>query len=963
MITKYNQKTANKLFLISSSIFLILLLSGSAHAQGNLTVTQITGFPSLMVGGDTYTAQYEITSTAGGDVPIYLVFFINTTELIEAPEFNLSAKINGFDFTCSKTFPAPYPRNWEYWICKNNSAYFLFPESTTEYLNLSLSLNIAASPQPSINHTLQFIVDDILAPRIILDAPANNSKTNAEWINFTITDNVELDRAWWSDLALFEDDFNDGNADGWDEISGTWDASGGEYNGMSAGEAWSYYNDTNVSGNIIIELDINFAATPSGVVGKHGGIMFFAEDKLRRGQTSGYVVDWIDRDSLYRIVRFDSGSPTHLGTFSGNISENQWYHWEIIRNGSEIIFYVDEVEVGRVSDSTYTTGYLGLWAYSNSQDINFDNVEAYSINPLAEPWDISTSGWPEGPANVYVWAVDAAGNKNHTDYLFTIDNTLPYVTSVTLSDPTPTKAGDVTFTVTFSEEMNQSQNPAVTFGKKAPYTKYNVIGAWFNPTTWVGTYTIIKSTKNGNNTIKISGAKDIAGNVMLDDTAHSFIIDTRKPKVASVDVNPSPAREGAATFTIIFNENMNTSVNLTVKFGLKKPYKQHTVAGNWFNNTAWIGTFTVTQATGDGKNTLRIAGGTDLAGNRMNVNKKHKFLIDATVPYVRNPHAPDIYWNQDQTVTVEVFDEGSNTIDTVWVDDDGVNYTMQAVPSNSPWWQFWNPPPQYTTYYAIISSPSNGTHVLRFYANDTVGNVNDSVTDSYYVNDTILSTGGRIAYLCRYDSCNYGTESKVIEWLEDEGWDVTGKKYNDWGDTELDGYDLIACSDESRACRIRRKNPVVYDEHKNQGTGFIEFADSRRARAAYDFGYARQYLGSSGPRTKNLYITAPDIITAGYFASTEIFKSKKRTNVFRDNRLKPMADDLSDFGSDRDKSALFKVDESGGHGRYAWLGWFRGRAWYPSSSRVFPEDLTPEGEDILRRTISWTQCGNPTGCA
>lgn len=803
-------------------------------------------------------------------------------------------------------------------------------------------------------------INDTIPPVITLDAPQNSSRTNSRWINFTITDNVRLDSAWWSKSLFFKDDFNDRIADGWTELSGIWDASGAEYNGRSAStiEAWSYYN-TSISGNITIELDINFAATPHDGIGKHGGIMFFAAGKMNRSSTSGYTVDWIDRDSAYRIIKWTGGSYAVLGTFKENVTENRWYHWEIIRNSSDIIFFVDHREIGRVKDSTYTGGYFGLWAYSNSQNIRYDNIKIFSIAPLPTPWDISTIGWPDGPVAIYVWATDVPGNKNRKEYQFVIDRTPPRATSLVLSDPTPTKAGAVTFTITFSEKMDTSVNPSVTFGLIPPYTARSVTGSWLNPTTWRGSHTITGATGDGNNTISIAGAKDIAGNMMLVDTSRWFVIDTRKPKVTSVIVNPSPAKKGLTTFTVDFDEKMDTSVNPSVRFGLNSPYTTHSVAGSWFNSTRWKGTFTVTPLTGDGLNRIRIADGKDPAGNVMDPDTSYTFLIDATVPSVKNPRAPDIYLGDDETVTVDVFDAG--TIASVWLNDNGVDYAMTKVPSDAPFWEFWFSPPPYETYYAILPSPGAGIHDLRFYAQDTVSNLNDSVTDTYYVNATVKTIGGKIAYLCRFDSCAYATEPKIIGWLKSEGWTVKGKRYNTWTDAELDSYDLIACSDGWSACDLSW-NPVVYREHKNQKRGFIELSDGRKANAAYDFGYTTRSSGQSGPVTRNLYVTAPDIITAGYFLSTSVFKTRKQTDVLTDSALRPVVSDLADFDPEKATSSLFRVDASGTQGRFVWLSWFVGQTWYPSSARTFPEDLTADGKKILRRAVSWTQCGNPTGC-
>ena len=259
-----------------------------------------------------------------------------------------------------------------------------------------------------------------------------------------------------------------------------------------------------------------------------------------------------------------------------------------------------------------------------------------------------------------------------------------------------------------------------------------------------------------------------------------------------------------------------------------------------------------------------------------------------------------------------------------------------------------------------MENPAVGVHNLRFYANDSAGNWNTSVTASYMVVPTSNVTGGRIAFLCRTGSCDYNTEDEIIEWLEEQGWGVTGKKYNNWESDELDEYDLIACSDQSYACDIRFGS-AAYNKHVNGGKPFIEFSDRRSAKAGYRFGYVKSSYGSTGPESINLFVTAGDVVTAGYFADTPVFLTPQETGVIPDSKLKSMVRDIADSDYDNGKSALFKV-EKGLHGRYVWVGWFNGYTFWGRFSGTLPSDLNSNGSDILRKAVSWAQCGDVFGC-
>ena len=100
-------------------------------------------------------------------------------------------------------------------------------------------------------------------------------------------------------------------------------------------------------------------------------------------------------------------------------------------------------------------------------------------------------------------------------------------------DVTPNLANAVTvgeaeFVLVFSEAMDPSANPIVTFGATSPYTDYVVQPAgWASPTIWIGSYAVGIETTQGVHTIRISEAASMDGFVIPDDTLHQFVVDTR----------------------------------------------------------------------------------------------------------------------------------------------------------------------------------------------------------------------------------------------------------------------------------------------------------------------------------------------------------------------------------------------------------------------------------------------------
>jgi PKD repeat protein len=112
------------------------------------------------------------------------------------------------------------------------------------------------------------------------------------------------------------------------------------------------------------------------------------------------------------------------------------------------------------------------------------------------------------------------------------DSTAPTVISLTLSDPSPTKAGSLTFSIEFSEDMNLLIPPVVTFGIISPFNAHALtpIG-WTDARYWRGTYMINSVSGEGLNRISISNGEDLVGNPMLLDNTNTFIIDTTPPLV------------------------------------------------------------------------------------------------------------------------------------------------------------------------------------------------------------------------------------------------------------------------------------------------------------------------------------------------------------------------------------------------------------------------------------------------
>jgi len=605
------------------------------------------------------------------------------------------------------------------------------------------------------------------------------------------------------------------------------------------------------------------------------------------------------------------------------------------------------------------------------EDIYIIN-QSYQMNNIGNNTYRVTIHPCRGNHTIRYYANDTVGNVNDsvTDW-FNVTLTTPKVVSVVINpyfvynNSIYIGTGNIQFNITFNKPMNTSIPLSVNYGNVTPYNKYNVIGNWTSPKTWSGISTVNSSFPNGNYTLNISGGMDqscnslFAGQIMVENTSTWFIIDTNVPRVVSVVLslpgvnnNINCLKEGNVTFTITFEPNMNTSVNPTVTFGKYQPYNTYVVNGSWLNSTTWVGYFYITSSMPNGRYTLSISGAQDLLGRTMTPNNAYGFNVDTMPPMIRQISTSNITTEENETVTIEVKDYDcagyeACGLDTVLVElNNSVNYTMKL--------GYYDSLAGYYVYYYIIPNTSYGfgDQYLRFYANDSAGNMNSNSTAMFYVNNTIPKVGGKIAFLCRYEpisnTCYDGIEGSLISWLRDQGWNVTVKIYNKWNKTSLSGYDLMVCSDEKYACDYATKSTTdVYYMHKNSKIPFVEISDDSLLRAAKNFGYVRYTGGSIENNINSLYVTISHPITTGYFGNTQIFTTKRAMTSISDLMLNGVKD-IADAGNEDKKSTLFSNDQPG---RFVYIGWF----YNGFSSNAL-------GKTILARAISWAQCGNAKGC-
>ena len=120
--------------------------------------------------------------------------------------------------------------------------------------------------------------------------------------------------------------------------------------------------------------------------------------------------------------------------------------------------------------------------------------------------------------------------------------------------------GLATFTLVFSEAMDTSVEPVVTFGLEPPYSDRVVASlGWQSSRRWMGVYAMGIQTGDGINTLRVSQAKAADGFVIPDDTYHQFYVETWTGSGTGVSNGvASPLSE--SSMYLLWNASLDSSV-------------------------------------------------------------------------------------------------------------------------------------------------------------------------------------------------------------------------------------------------------------------------------------------------------------------------------------------------------------------------------------------------------------------
>ena len=175
-----------------------------------------------------------------------------------------------------------------------------------------------------------------------------------------------------ANAGVYTDDFNDGDADGWEEVDGSFNVVGGVYIVSST----EYWNDARTVigseewSDYTIDVDFMIADGSS-----HASILFRIEE-IDSGCDAGryYQFHIFETSVGFCRMNYSDGFCTVLATGSAITSRNEWHHARLNVQGSSAEGSIDGTPVLSCSSlGDYSSGRVGLKAINGGTN-RYDNV-------------------------------------------------------------------------------------------------------------------------------------------------------------------------------------------------------------------------------------------------------------------------------------------------------------------------------------------------------------------------------------------------------------------------------------------------------------------------------------------------------------------------------------------------------------------------------------------------------------
>ena len=166
-----------------------------------------------------------------------------------------------------------------------------------------------------------------------------------------------------SQTSIFADDFNDGALTGWTPDDGAWTNPGAYMRGEYAlGGAWNMRSA--FGSNIMYEGKLNLLR------GNAVGLVF-------RSSADGSLSYDVILDAVDNVFKISKRTPYQiLASYSMTVQRSHEYQIKVVASGSTIEAYLDGAQRLTATDTTYSTGRLGVMLFRATA--TYDDLQAWA---------------------------------------------------------------------------------------------------------------------------------------------------------------------------------------------------------------------------------------------------------------------------------------------------------------------------------------------------------------------------------------------------------------------------------------------------------------------------------------------------------------------------------------------------------------------------------------------------------
>ncbi len=358
---------------------------------------------------------------------------------------------------------------------------------------------------------------------------------------------------------------------------------------------------------------------------------------------------------------------------------------------------------------------------SGSNSIYTITVNNYSGEGLLYLDLIDNDSISDGVNNILGTSAGTPDGTYTSGQAYTIDMVAPYVVSIVRTQASPTSAGNVDFTVTFSESVNGVDSG--DFGLTGSVTGgfiSNVTGSGTNRVVTVGGYSgagTLQLVLLDNDTIQDGLGNPLgglgAGNGDYP-SGQSYTIDMLAPSVDAVNV-----QSDGRSVDVVFSETMplgaTTAANYTLSGSGQGTLNQTPNTVSPQGGATYRLNWTTGEMSNAGDITITVSATEvqDIAGNALGLNNSatHTGGAIGFAPITSASISGGTY-DSDQTVTLNCSDTGS-----------ACDQTYYSVDGSDP-----------TSLYSDQDLAIIQDTVLKFYSVDDAGNIENVVTEIYEIN-------------------------------------------------------------------------------------------------------------------------------------------------------------------------------------------------------------------------------------